>query len=226
LVNAVQSPRTDSNFHTESSFNYLILMGADYGPWSASVGTYYPTRYFRLLPREQEVTATRGGLVLRARAVWDQVSFRALYFRARQKERNGDGLEPGYVLFDVGGAPEPGAMPGVPMQEDTEFDPNEVAYELNEDTLRAGATIEAFDTELRTDLVFKRGEYAEEPTVRFKFRHYQLGLTLSREFGHYVRMNVHTNYHIETNDTVDDAGVQDARTRREVDYGGAFEFQF
>ena len=58
------------------------------------------------------------------------------------------------------------------------------------------------------------------------FRHYQIGSTISREFGHYVRMNLHANYHIESNDFVEEDGSSHDGTEQIFDYGGAFEFQF
>ena len=224
LVNAVQQPRTEADFHTESSFNYLILMGVDYGPWSASVGPHYPTRFFRLLPRSMEITATGAGLALRARATFDHLAFRLLYFRWRQTEHDGDGLRadggPNFDESAPGGAGDPASDA-----------PTNVAqwpppYRIKEDTLRAGVSADAFDTELNADLVYRRGEYAEEPLLDFALRHYELGLTLSREFGHYVRMNVHTNYHRERDEAVGEQSGKNAKTWTQFDYGGAFEFQF
>lgn len=198
-------PRTRRDRHTESSFNYLILMGGDYGPWSASVGTYYPARFIRMLPLERDVRANRAALVFRARATFQQLTLRALYFRTRQSSANGRGLGDGN-----GGTYE---TEGVP-------------YALSEDAVRLGATVDAFETQGSLDAVATQGTYDEVPAFDLAFRHLQLGLTISREFGHYVRMNVHLNYHVEHNEFTSATAVNSSDSRAELDYGGAFEFQF
>ncbi len=201
----VIEPRTRRDRHTESSFNYLILMGADYGPWSASLGTYYPARFIRMAPIERDVRATRASLVFRARATFEQLAFRVLYFRTRQSVANGRGLGDAHGdTQDADGPP----------------------YALSEDAVRLGATVEAFETQGSLDAVVQRGTYEESPTFDLAFQHLQLGLTISREFGHYVRMNVHTNYHVEHNEFTSSTAANSSETRTELDYGGAFEFQF
>lgn len=195
------SPRGGDR-HTEALFNYLILMGADYGPWSASVGTYYPSRFVRILPIETEINARRAALVFRARAVFERVSLNAMYFRNRQ-----------HRAF---------SMDDQDMFEGRQVD----EYELNEDTVRLGVVAEAFDTRGTLDAVLVLGRYEETPTFDLEFRHIQFGSTLSREFGHYVRMNLHVNYHIEKNDFSSVMLQDSSETRRRFDYGGAFEFQF
>jgi hypothetical protein len=201
----VIEPRTRRDRHTESSFNYLILMGADYGPWSASVGTYYPARFIRMAPLERDVRATRASLTFRARATFEQLAFRALYFRTRQSAANGRGLGDG---------------------NGETYETEGTSYALAEDTLRLGATVDAFEMRGALDAVVTLGTYEEVPAFDLAFQHLQLGLTLSREFGHYVRMNVHTNYHVEHNEFTSTAATNSSDTRAEFDYGGAFEFQF
>lgn len=201
FFNGVIEPNTEADHHTENSFNYLILMGGDYGPWSASVGTYYPTRFFRVLPLQREVTATRASLVFRARLTFDRLAFRALYYRTRQARGDGEGL---YETVDQG-----------------------IAYSWRDDTLRIGASAELFDTDASVDVVMNRGDYREGADIEFQYRHYQVGATLSREFGHYVRMNVHVNHYLEQNQVHGGQATPDgSTTRRQFDYGGAFEFQF
>ena len=198
-------PSTDASYHTEPHFNYLILMGVDFGPWSGSMGTYYPARYMKAKTQAREVSATRSGLVFRARAIWDALELRALYFRSRQSGSNGKGLRLDNSSVNV----------------------EEIAdYTLNEDTVRGGATARLFDTDLVLDGAVNFGRHADSNGFELDFRHYQIGTTISREFGHYVRMNVHANYHIESNDFVEeDASTHDG-TKQLFDYGGAFEFQF
>jgi hypothetical protein len=198
-------PSTDASYHTEPHFNYLILMGGDFGPWSGSMGTYYPSRYMKAKAQKREVSAMRSGLVFRARAIWDALELRALYFRSRQSGSDGQGLS-------------------------LESSPSEVEaianYTLHEDTVRAGATARLFDTDLVLDGVVNYGRHADSNGYELEFRHYQIGSTISREFGHYVRMNVHANYHIESNYFVEEDGSSHDATQQIFDYGGAFEFQF
>jgi hypothetical protein len=200
-----RTPRTEADGHTESHFNYLILMGGDYGPWSASAGTYYPARYIRLLPFQRDVRAKQAALVFRARATFEWLAFSAMYFRVRQDDPEGDGLWNG---------------------ENDEDETQGIPYALREDTVRLGASVELFEMKGSLDTVLTRGEYQEEPAFGLDFKHLQLGTTLSREFGHYVRMNVHVNYHIENNHFERDDGTERRQTRTQLDYGGAFEFQF
>ena len=205
LGDAGLTPYTDHSYQTEPHFNYLILMGIDFGPWSASVGTYYPVRYIKGKKQAREVDARHAGLTFRARAIWNALELHALYFRSRQSGENGKGL----TIEN-------------PIVENFE----EKNYILNEDTVRAGATATLFETDLALDAVVSRGHHEDSDGFDLAFRHYQLGATISREFGHYVRMNLHTNYHVESNDFVEeDQSTHDA-TEYVLDYGGAFEFQF
>jgi len=194
-------PSTKASYHTEPHFNYLILMGGDFGPWSGSMGTYYPARYIKAKVQEREVSASHSGLVFRARAIWDALELRALYFRSRQSGSDGKGL----------------TIKG----EEPDAD-----YTLNEDTVRGGATARLFDFDLVLDGVINFGRHADSNGFELDFRHYQIGSTISREFGHYVRMNLHANYHIESNDFVEEDGSSHDGTEQIFDYGGAFEFQF
>lgn len=200
-VNGPLPPYTESSYHTEPHFNYLILMGADYGPWSASLGTYYPVRYIKGKSQVREVDATRSALAFRARLIFDRVEFRALYFRNRQERSDAKGL---HVEQNFGAE----------------------GYSLSEDTVRTGVVLDAFESQLSVDAVVSRGAHQSSDGFKLDFRDYQLGATISREFGHYVRMNIQTNYHIEHNDFDDETGAEQQVTRRLFDYGGAFEFQF
>lgn len=205
LGDAALPPYTEHSYQTEPNFNYLILMGIDFGPWSASMGTYYPVRYIKGKRQVREVSARHAGLVFRARAIWTALELHALYFRSRQSASASKGL----AIED-------------PIADDSE----NKSYILDEDTVRAGATARVFDTDLALDAVVSRGVHTDSGGFDLTFRHYQLGATISREFGHYVRMNVHTNYHIESNDFVEEDGVTNDATEYVLDYGGAFEFQF
>lgn len=205
LEDGALPPYTERSYHTESNFNYLILMGIDVGPWSASMGTYYPARYIKGKRQQREVSARRAGLAFRARAIWTAFELRALYFRSRQSADDGQGLTFEDQLVD---------------------DVNDKSYVLDEDTVRAGATARVFDTDLALDAVVSRGEHDDSQGFELSFRHYQLGATISREFGHYVRMNVHANYHIESDDFTEEDGAKSSATEYVFDYGGAFEFQF
>jgi len=205
LGDAGLEPYTKRSYQTEPHFNYLILMGVDFGPWSASVGTYYPVRYIKAKQQVREVSARRAGLTFRTRAVWNALELHALYFRSRQSGEDGKGLSIDNPIVD---------------------DADQKDYILNEDTVRAGATATVFETDLALDAVLSRGHHEDSDGFDLAFRHYQLGGTISREFGHYVRMNVHTNYHIEQNDFVEEDGSTHDGTEYIFDYGGAFEFQF
>src|SRR5690606_14457671 len=173
--------------------------------WSASMGTYYPARYIKGKRQQREVSARRAGLAFRARAIWTAFELRALYFRSRQSADDGQGLTFEDQLVD---------------------DVSDKSYVLDEDTVRAGATARVFDTDLALDAVVSRGEHDDSQGFELSFRHYQLGATISREFGHYVRMNVHANYHIESDDFTEEDGAKSSATEYVFDYGGAFEFQF
>jgi hypothetical protein len=194
-------PIASRDRYTEARFNYLILMGGDYGPWSASLGTFYPSRFIRIEPTEAELNAKRAGLVFRARAVFEQLSFNAMYFRNRQRVTTN------------------------PEAEDSSAGGFET-FPLREDTLRFGVAAEVFDTRGSLDAVLATGEYDETPNFSLEFRHLEFGASLSREFGHYVRLNLHLNYHVEMNEFTSVALPDSSETARRLDYGGAFEFQF
>ena len=61
------------------SLNYLALMGVDWGPWSLSVGNYYPLHLIQIKDQFREVLATASSPLFRLMYTTKSLRFRGVF---------------------------------------------------------------------------------------------------------------------------------------------------
>lgn len=62
----------------QTGINYVLLMGGDFGPLSASVGYYYPIHFIRVGDRFREILASRQSYAFRGMWTTSKLRFRAI----------------------------------------------------------------------------------------------------------------------------------------------------
>jgi len=193
-------------------YNYLMLMGGDWGPFSVSGGVMY--RSVRIALSEQnrrEVKADSMSPVARLMWVGARARVRAMYFRTRQDRPLGEGLATlGYM--------DRQGMSG--------------GYALSLDTMRAGVDLDLpFDLSLSADQIVTFGSYREANTGSLDILHALSSLVLTAQFSRYVATRGYLNiFHRRYDIARDAAAPQDvvagSETRTNFQFGGALEFLF
>ncbi|MCB9025883.1 MAG: hypothetical protein H6625_06170, partial [Bdellovibrionaceae bacterium] len=84
--------RPKNKIITSPSLNYLALMGGDYGPWSFSFGTYYPTFLVRYYNEEQgldefrEILSSKVSPIFRLMYTTKKLQLRGIYSKTNYDE--------------------------------------------------------------------------------------------------------------------------------------------
>jgi hypothetical protein len=199
-------------------YNYMMMMGADFGGWSASVGSIYRDFRVRFSPQEShELTAERASLVFRVGFTGRDYALRALYFRTRQT--GGEGLHFLARAWDVPGA---GSAPN-PFDYASRA---EVGYRLAVDTFRLGATYEPLpQLRIGADEVVTRGSHRERNDYGGMDLSYWQAFTsvfVSQAFGQYVSA---TGFFTLRRHDYQSAALPSS-SYFDYDLGGALEFLF
>jgi len=191
-----------------------VLMGGDWGPFSASGGVLY--RNARVAFSEsnrRELKADSMTPVGRLMWVGTQARVRAMYFRTRQDRPQGEGWQAlGYTEgIDRQGAP---------------------GYALSLDSVRAGVDLDLpFDLSLSADQIVTFGSYRESGTGSIDIVHALSSLVLTAQFSRYVAtkgyLNIfHRRYDIARDGNAPQDVVAGSTIRTDFQLGGALEFLF
>ena len=194
------------------SYNYLIMMGADYWRLSAAAGPAYLAAFIRTpnpdpagidFPVEHDVRADSPSLAIRVLYRMPGFSARALYFHTRVTN------------------------PAVP-------DDEQPAQHLHMNIVRLGATLRlAGDLELTADGIVTRGTYSQEmisvpgdmtPAADVSFTHSETDASISTSFGRYVTVRGYAQLLLRRYSSSTATLVDSSRT--EPRFGGALEFVF
>jgi hypothetical protein len=194
-------PRYPGRGAVDDLYNYLMLMGGDWGPWSLSVGTLY--RNFRLglfESQERELTAEAASKVVRLGMTGRSYALRLLYFRTRQSRDEGS----------------TGNYNSIPTQ-----------HQLRMDTVRAGVTWEPKAwLQLGADEIFSRGQYWEgnaQGQTKLKIFQAMTHLFVRQTFSDYISVMALVTFRQFHNSTTPDLGI---KSFADYDLGGAIEFLF
>jgi hypothetical protein len=203
----------------DTLYNYLALLGGDYGPWSLALGpTFLATRVRWPVERasaEREVTAQESSLTVRLMHTTANMRLRGLYFRTRQASDTGEGLRkdgPSGIL--------------VPPESPQPTMPQVTPYRLTRDSVRAGCDLEIGETLRATaDAIVSRGTYEERPAMGTTVLDFTLvvgSLSLTQTFGRYVAVTLYGDLHLDWYDRGLAGSTRDTSFRM----GGALEFLF
>jgi len=193
-------------------FNYLVLMGGDWGPFSASGGVMYRNARvaFAGLNR-RELKADSMTPVARLMWVGARARARAMYFRTRQDRPQGEGWRAMSFADQPRGS---------------------VGYALSLDTVRAGVDLDLpFDLSLSADQILTFGSYREAGTGSIDILHALSSLALTAQFSRYVAtkgyLNIfHRRYDIARDVAAPQEVVAGSAARTNFQFGGALEFLF
>ena len=193
----------------EHSYNYMLLLGADWWRLSASFGASYLAERITVaqsVPRD--LRADGLSPTVRLRYQGPLVQLRALYFRTRASGPVDD-------VFGDGDDQAPDDEMGE-------------RYRWRLDTVRLGATWRPHPTiEVLADQIGSRGAYRDEfeqNPVALHLWEFTTSGELAVTFGRYVTVRGHARMHVKNYDVSLPVSAED--TLFEARFGGALEFVF
>lgn len=237
------------NPYVEINFNYMLLLGGDYGPYSASLGMFYPVYAININYHVREITAAetspafrfiyqKGGLKIKT--VISVTSYGADNGSVSKSvfARYAGGMQfvnmsgEGAVFLDDYGYSEYADDNSSPITK----------YKLESCSLRAGLIYDLTDDlKIGIDGIFLAGKYREnfnaqeiiagnnEVYQAYKnsvtFRHYNAGLFLHHRFSDYVALKGIFNFYYNKYD-YSFFNIADDKVQKKYEYGGAFELIF
>ena len=190
-------------------YNYLVMMGGDWGRFSVSGGALYRSVRVAFARYERrEISADALTPVARLMWIGARLRVRAMYFRTRQDRPLGEGWR---------------------RLDSSQSYP---AYDLSLDTFRAGVDIDLpMDLSLSADQILTFGSYRETNVAAMDIVHALSSVVLTAQFSRYVATKGYFNLSHRRYDTNRAAAgpveiVSGATTRTNVQLGGALEFLF
>jgi len=201
----------------DHSYNYVLLMGADYWRLSVSAGASYLAEHIRVFDEELggpiERTLRASGLSpsVRLRYQGPVVQLRALYFRTRASGPAIDALSDSDL--------EPGEQDPLPGQR----------YRWRSDTVRLGATWKPHPTiEVMLDQLGSRSAYrdtlVDSPALALSARELTTSGELAVSFGRYVTVRGLARLYVKQVDVSRPDPIESSHI--ETRFGGALEFVF
>lgn len=225
-------PRSAGVGSVDDLYNYLMLMGGDWGPWSLSIGTLYRNfRFSFLTSRTQRLNAEVGSKVLRLGFTARSYALRFLYFRTRQ---SGSVESP----EDAYENPWNGSSEGYPNSVDpilndprkahfAYFNTPPVQHRFRMDTLRVGVIWDPKAwLQIGADEIISWGQYWEgnsQGQTTLKIFQGMTHLFLRQTFSEYISVMGLITFRNFHNSTTPDVGI---RAFTDFDLGGAIEFLF
>jgi len=190
-------------------YNYLVMMGGDWGRFSISGGALYRSVRVAFARYERrEITADALTPVARLMWIGARMRLRAMYFRTRQDRPSGEGWQP---------------------LDSSQSNP---AYNLTLDTWRAGVDLDLpMELSLSADQILTIGSYRETGMATMDIVHALSSVVLTAQFSRYVATKgyfnlSHRRYDTTRADTGPDTIATGSTTRTNVQLGGALEFLF
>ena len=199
----------DSDISLNTHFNYLALMGGDWGPYSFSFGSFYPVYLVKVNDEIREVLASTVSPTLRFLYTKDKLRFRIVYSRTRKTLDSGEQdrqIRVSSLMF-------------------SDLD----NFKFSNDFFRVGLDYDFTDKiKIGLDEVILKGKYSETASGidnSFDFTHLNTSLSIKYQFGHFVSLKVHFNYYLRHYD-YEFFGVAREKDDNSPTYGGVFEFVF
>jgi len=190
-------------------YNYLVMMGGDWGRFSVSGGALYRSVRVAFSSKERrEISADAMTPVARLMWIGPSLRLRTMYFRTRQDRPLGEGWR---ALDSAQSNP---------------------AYSLSLDTFRVGADIDLpMELSLSVDQILTLGSYRETGVAAMDIVYAVSSVVLTAQFSRYVATKGYFNLSHRRYDTTraaagPDSIVSGSTTRTNVQLGGALEFLF
>lgn len=212
-TNLIERSRGDlDRSHFAPGFNYIALMGIDYGPLSGSFGTYFPIFAFIADDNFREVLSPKVQSIFRAMFTIPKLQAMLLFSKGEV------GSNTGVTDRDISIDGETSVIGVVDRYElSYEYLNADVRYDITEE-FSAGA-----------QAIMVRGNYREvSPTLvtnTFDFNHTTFVARLRHQFGNYVALSAHLKMFEQTQKFTFVGQMVDEPLKATV-FGGTFEFIF
>jgi hypothetical protein len=201
----------------QPSFNYIALMGGDYGPYSISGGLFYPSYGIRVGDEYREVLGSKASYM-----------FRVMYTKSRFRVRAVTAL----TDYSSGRATKDDVSARTKKEGSLE---TVDTYKFNAAFLRGGIDYD-LSPQLRisVDGIYTGGSYRETRTYTttnttassdIKFRRLTTQFNVRRSFGDYVSLAAYANI-IENSFESNFLNQDKDREQRETNFLGTLEFIF
>ncbi len=201
----------------QPSFNYLAMMGADFGPYSLSAGLYYPTYGVQVRDETREILGSTSAYAVRG--MYTSRDFRVRVIGSLSKYSSGQATED-----DVSGRTANNETVTVNT------------YSFDAHYLRGGVDYD-FSRKLRlsVDGIYVGGNYKETATYAsapgvpkpsdIKFRKFTTQVQVRQSFGKYIALTGAANF-IQNNYNSNFVSIGKDREQRETKFFGSLEFIF
>ena len=235
--------------YVEINYNYMLLLGGDYGPYSGSLGMFFPIYALNINDHIREIAPPKTSPVFRFVYLKKKLKLKAI-FSITDYGGTGDDIND-YVFvrydddFDVIGTSDDEIIYqdayGYTEYEDDDESPI-TKYKLNSYYARIGLVYNLTpDLKLGLDGMLVDGEYSETFNAQdiisgnnttyqryendIKFRHYNAGIYLHHRFSDYIAVKGTFNYYYNTYD-YDFFDEEDKSEQVIYEYVGAVELIF
>jgi hypothetical protein len=203
--------KPNAELTVQNSFNYLAMMGGDYGPYSLSIGFYFPTYGIKVRDEYREVLGSSASYALRAMYTKSHWRFRAIAAPTDYESKRP-------LKTDVL------ARTGV---DGPEFAPDTFSFDAI--FVRAGVDYQFSDRiEFGVDGISTSGNYKETIGAQsnsVKFTRLTIQPYIQQNFSHYTSLTAYVNFIQHSFESNFNNQDQD-REQRETRFFGTFEFIF
>jgi hypothetical protein len=237
------------NPHVEINFNYILMIGGDYGPYSASLGTFYLVHAININNHIREITAPESSPGCRFIYQKGDIKIKTVFSYTHYGSNNGNSAGNAYARYGSEMQFVSSTADGSLFRD--EFGYSEYAndsrspikkYNLSSLYMRAGLIYNiTSDLTVGVDCIVVAGKYSEEfhsddiiagnntsyqlYKNRVTFRQYGSGISFHNRFSDYVALKAVFNYFYNTYDYNFFNTAKNEKTLRYI-YGGAFELIF
>lgn len=198
--------------HSAASINYMALMGGDWGPWSASVGTYFPNYMVQVRQEFREVLGSKLAPLFRVMFTGTNYRIRGVVGQTRLQADSG--------VVDT----------QVSRHENLSVVGYLDSFKFDSEYLRVGIDYRVNpELDLTLDQLWLNGAYQETLTTTSRnsmdFVHLITQASVRHNFGEYVALRVFLNF-FKVDEDYDFSGLNESDSTSELTYGGTFEFIF
>ncbi len=203
--------KLEKDVNVQPSFNYLAMMGADYGPYSLSVGLYYPTFGIKVGNEYREVLGSSVSYAVRAMYTTSILRLRAITAFVRYDQSKSSSSD---VLSKTG---EDGNL-GTPT-----------SFQFQSIFFRGGADYQYSDRlRFSADAIIVEGSYKEQMSGLgndIRFNKVTAQFTAKQSFSDYLAVSLSANllYH-DFNSNFVNVSLKD--DKQESNFFASFEFIF
>ena len=198
--------------HSAASVNYMALMGGDWGPWSFSIGTYFPVFMVQVRNEFREILASKLAPLFRVMYTGPNFRLRGVLGQTELKEDNG--------------------VKDTQVSRDTDLSVVGYLSSFSFDSryLRAGIDYQLNkDLEFTLDQLWLQASYEEGLTSaarnQMDFSHLVTQASVRHYFGEYVSLRAYFNF-FKVEEDYNFSGFNETDSSSEFTYGGTFEFIF